>query len=37
MTIGSTNGKVVRHFEGGIGIEFRLPLSPDRLDENIVL
>jgi hypothetical protein len=37
LTIGSTNAKVVRHFEGGIGVEFRLPLSPDRLDENIVL
>jgi hypothetical protein len=37
IVVGSTNAKVVRHFEGGIGIEFRLPLSPDRLDENIVL
>lgn len=37
VTLGSTNAKVVRHFEGGIGVEFRLPLSPDRLDENIVL
>jgi hypothetical protein len=37
ITIGSTAGKVVRHFQGGIGIEFRLPLSPDRFSENIVL
>lgn len=37
VTVGQTNCKVVRHFQGGIGVEFRLPLSPDRFDENIVL
>ena len=37
VTIGSTNCKVVRHFQNGIAVEFRLPLSPDRFDENIVL
>lgn len=37
VTVGTTNCKVVRHFQGGIAIEFRLPLSPDRFDENIVL
>lgn len=37
LTIGRTPGRVVRHFEGGIGVEFLLPLSPDRFDEGIVL
>lgn len=37
VTVGSTNAKVVRHFQGGIAVEFRLTLSPDRLDENVVL
>jgi hypothetical protein len=37
ITLGSTPGRVVRHFEGGIAVEFRMPLSPDRFDENLVL
>ena len=37
VTVGSTNAKVVRHFQGGIAVEFRLPLSPDRFDETIIL
>lgn len=37
VTVGTTNALVVRHFNGGIAVEFRLPLSPDRLDENILL
>lgn len=37
VTVGSTNAKIVRHFEGGMAIEFRLALSPDRLDENLIL
>ena len=37
VTLGSTPGQVIRHFQGGIAIEFRLALSPDRLDEGIVL
>lgn len=37
VTVGSTTGKVVRHFQGGVAVEFRLALSPDRFDENIVL
>lgn len=37
VTVGSTNAKVVRHFGGGIAVEFRLALSPDRLDENLIL
>lgn len=37
VTLGSTPAKVVRHFGGGIAVEFRLALSPDRLDVNIVL
>ena len=37
VLIGRTPGKVIRHFQGGLAIEFLLPLSPDRFDENIVL
>jgi hypothetical protein len=37
VVIGRTPATVVRHFAGGLALEFRLPLSPDRLDEGIVL
>ena len=37
VTLGRTPGKVVRHFQGGVAVEFFLPLSPDRFDDNIVL
>jgi hypothetical protein len=37
ITLGRTACKVVRHFQGGIAVEFALPLSPDRFDESIVL
>jgi c-di-GMP-binding flagellar brake protein YcgR len=37
LSVGSTYSKVVRHFQGGIAVEFKLALSPDRLDENIIL
>lgn len=37
LLIGSTTAKVVRHFQDGIAVEFRLPLSPDRFDESIIL
>jgi hypothetical protein len=37
VTLGKTPGRVVRHFEGGIAVEFLLPLSPDRFDESVVL
>jgi hypothetical protein len=37
VTLGKTIGRVVRHFEGGIAVEFLLPLSPDRFDETVVL
>jgi hypothetical protein len=37
VTLGKTAGRVVRHFEGGIAVEFLLPLSPDRFDESVVL
>jgi PilZ domain len=37
VTVGATPGKVVRHFHGGIAVEFLLSLSPDRFDEGIVL
>ncbi|TGE00586.1 PilZ domain-containing protein [Methylobacterium nonmethylotrophicum] len=37
LTLGRTPGRVVRQFKGGFAVEFRLPLSPDRFDENLVL
>ena len=36
-TIGSTPGRVIRHIEGGIGIEFLRLLPMDMFDESIVL
>lgn len=37
VTLGRTAGRVVRYFEGGMAVEFLLPLSPDRFDESVVL
>ncbi len=37
VIVGGTPARVVRPFRGGVAVEFRLPLSPDRFDENMVL
>ncbi|MGY2049904.1 PilZ domain-containing protein [Methylobacterium sp. JK268] len=37
VTVGRTPCRVVRQFKGGLAVEFLLPLSPDRFDENLVL
>jgi len=37
LTIGRTPARVVRHIEGGIAVEFALPLSPERFDEAVTL
>ena len=37
VTVGSTTARVVRLFAGGIAVEFRLAISPDRFDENLIL
>jgi PilZ domain len=37
VTLGKTPGKVVRHFQGGMAVEFLLSLSPDRFDDALVL
>ena len=37
ITVGGTLGRVVRYFEGGIGTQFLLPISPARFHEGIVL
>ncbi len=37
VTIGNTPGRVIRHFEGGVAIEFSRLLSPDRFDEAVEL
>jgi hypothetical protein len=37
VTLGSTPGKVVRHFHDGIAVEFLRPVPPERFDENLIL
>ncbi|HJE25173.1 MAG TPA: PilZ domain-containing protein [Methylorubrum populi] len=37
VVVGSTPGRVVRYFEGGIGVQFLLPISPDLFHEGITL
>jgi hypothetical protein len=37
VTLGRTAGKVVRHFQGGIAIEFSSQLAADRFDDRVVL
>lgn len=37
LLVGTTPARVVRHLQNGIAVEFLLPLSADRFDENIVL
>ncbi|GJD97226.1 hypothetical protein OCOJLMKI_4454 [Methylobacterium iners] len=37
IMVGRTPGRVVRHFEGGIGVQFMLPISPDRFHEGLTL
>jgi len=37
VTVGSTPGRLVRYFEGGFGVQFLLPLSPDRFHAGMTL
>ena len=37
VVTGTTPARVVRHFEGGIGVQFMLPISPDRFHEGLTL
>ncbi|KQP50769.1 pilus assembly protein PilZ [Methylobacterium sp. Leaf399] len=37
VTLGRTPARVVRYFEGGIGVQFMLPISPDRFHEGLTL
>jgi hypothetical protein len=37
VTVGATHGKVVRHFEGGVAIEFLRILADQSFDENVQL
>ncbi|KQP06104.1 MAG: PilZ domain-containing protein [Methylobacterium sp.] len=37
VVVGRTPGRVVRHFEGGVGVTFLLPISPDRFHEGLQL
>lgn len=37
VIVGRMPARVVRPFRGGVAVEFRLPLSPDRFDETLVL
>ncbi|MCJ2050211.1 PilZ domain-containing protein [Methylobacterium sp. J-070] len=37
VMVGSTPGRLVRYFEGGFGVQFLLPLSPDRFHSGMTL
>jgi hypothetical protein len=37
VMVGHTPGRVVRYFEGGFGVQFLLPLSPDRFHAGMTL
>jgi hypothetical protein len=37
VVIGQTSGKVVRHFIGGIAVEFAHPIAVDGFNENVTL
>ncbi|MCJ2119490.1 PilZ domain-containing protein [Methylobacterium sp. J-001] len=37
VTVGSTPGRLVRYFDGGFGVQFLLPLSPDRFHAGMTL
>ena len=37
VTVGSTPARLVRYFDDGFGVQFLLPLSPDRFHAGMVL
>ena len=37
ITVGNTPGRLVRYFEGGFGVQFLLPMSPDRFHAGMTL
>ena len=37
VTVGSTPGRLVRYFDNGFGVQFMLPLSPDRFHAGMTL
>ncbi|MFC6049391.1 PilZ domain-containing protein, partial [Methylobacterium hispanicum] len=37
VTVGRTPGRVVRYFEGGLGVQFLLPIDPDRFHDGMTL
>lgn len=37
VIVGSTPGRLVRYFDNGFGIQFLLPISPDRFHEGMTL
>lgn len=37
ITVGNTPGRLVRYFEGGFGVQFLLPVSPDRFHAGMTL
>ncbi|NEU11386.1 PilZ domain-containing protein [Methylobacterium sp. BTF04] len=36
LMVGRTPGRVIRYFEGGIGVQFMLPISPDLFHEGLI-
>ncbi|KAB1074202.1 PilZ domain-containing protein [Methylobacterium planeticum] len=37
VAVGRTPGRIVRYFEGGFGVQFLLPISPDKFHEGMTL
>ena len=37
VTVGRTPGRLVRYFEGGFGVQFLLPISPERFHDGMTL
>jgi hypothetical protein len=37
VIVGKTPGRLVRYFEGGIGVQFLLPIDPDRFHDGMTL
>ncbi|WP_336488879.1 PilZ domain-containing protein [Methylobacterium nigriterrae] len=37
VSVGRTPGRIVRYFEGGFGVQFLLPISPDKFHDGMTL
>ena len=37
VTVGSTRAQILRHFQGGMALEFMRPIQPASFDENVTI